>query len=205
MRDHELRYVLNDELHGRPGLPVTAPARITHLAFTLREGDADPVSHIKLLCDALGVKPPADGAAHHSADIAGGQIKYERHGEFYRLSVVAEGGPDKGEALALLPVGWVDGLPGARLVGIHTRVMAKDEPAAARLHEKAAELSAKYGGATLDQLAYAWIMAHPSCPLPIIGTNKLDRIQAVVKAADIHLEREDWYALWVAAKGHGIP
>jgi len=129
MRDHELRYVLNDELHGRPGLPVTAPARITHLAFTLREGDADPVSHIKLLCDALGVKPPADGAAHHSADIAGGQIKYERHGEFYRLSVVAEGGPDKGEALALLPVGWVDGLPGARLVGIHTRVMAKDEPA----------------------------------------------------------------------------
>lgn len=128
MRDHELRYVLNDELHGRPGLPVTAPARITHLAFTLREGDGDPLAHIRLLCDALGVKPPADGAAHHSAEIAGGQIKYERHGEFYRLSVVAEGGPEKGEALALLPVGWVDGLPGARLVGIHTRVMAKTEP-----------------------------------------------------------------------------
>jgi uncharacterized membrane-anchored protein len=128
MRDHELRNVLNDELHGRPGLPVTAPARITHLAFTLREGDGDPLAQIRLLCDALGVKPPPDGAAHHSADIAGGQIKYERHGEFYRLTVVAEGGPEKGEALALLPVGWVDGLPGARLVGIHTRVMAKDEP-----------------------------------------------------------------------------
>jgi predicted oxidoreductase len=70
---------------------------------------------------------------------------------------------------------------------------------------KAAELSAKYGNATLDQLAYAWIMAHPSCPLPIIGTNKLERIQACVKAADIQLEREDWYALWVAAKGHGVP
>ena len=70
---------------------------------------------------------------------------------------------------------------------------------------KAAELSAKYGNATLDQLAYAWIMAHPSCPLPIIGTNKLERIQACAKAADIKLEREDWYALWVAAKGHGVP
>lgn len=58
MRDHELRSVLNDELHGRPGLPVVAPARITHLAFTLSEGDGDPLAHVRLLCDALGVKPP---------------------------------------------------------------------------------------------------------------------------------------------------
>lgn len=128
MRDHELRSVLNDELHGRPGLPVTAPARITHLAFTLAEGDSDPLDSVRLLCDALGVKPPLPGAAHHAADIAGGQFKYERHGEFYRISVVAEGGPEKGEALAILPVGWVDGLPGSRLVGIHTRIMARDEP-----------------------------------------------------------------------------
>ncbi len=127
MRDHELRYILNDELHGRPGLPVIAPARVTHLAFTLREGDGDPLAQIRLLCDALGVKPPADGAAHHSAEIAGGQIKYERHGEFYRVSVVSEGGPDQGEALTLLPIGWIENLPGERLVGIHTRVMSRDE------------------------------------------------------------------------------
>ena len=128
MRDHELRYALNDELHGRPGLPVTAPSRVTHLAFTIREGDADPLAHVKVLCDALGVKPPPEGAPHHSAEIAGGQIKYERHGEFYRVSVVAEGSPEKGEALSLLPVGWVDGLPGARLVAIHTHISAKDAP-----------------------------------------------------------------------------
>ena len=58
MRDHELRSVLNDELHGRPGLPVVAPARITHLAFTLSEGDSDPLENVRVLCDALGVKPP---------------------------------------------------------------------------------------------------------------------------------------------------
>lgn len=127
MRDHELRNILNDELHGRPGLPVLAPARVTHLAFTIGEGDGDPLTHVKLLCDALGVKPPVEGAAHHSADIAGGQIKYERHGEFYRVSVVAEGGLDKAEALAILPVGWIDGLPGARLVAIHTRILAREE------------------------------------------------------------------------------
>jgi uncharacterized membrane-anchored protein len=127
MRDHDLRSVLNDELHGRPGLPVKAPARVTHLAFTIGQSDGDPLPHVKLLCDALGVKPPAEDAPHHNAEIAGGQIKYERHGEFYRISVVAEGDPHKGEALAILPVGWVDGLPGARLVGIHTHILAKGD------------------------------------------------------------------------------
>src|SRR5688572_191578 len=98
MRDHELRYVLNDELHGRPGLPVSAPSRVTHLAFTFDGGGGDPLAHVKTLCDALGVKPPAESAPHHSAEIVGGQIKYERHGEFYRVSVIAEGNGGKGEA-----------------------------------------------------------------------------------------------------------
>ena len=73
------------------------------------------------------------------------------------------------------------------------------------LAQAAAEMSAKYHGATLEQLAYAWILAHPSRPLPVIGTNKRERIASAAQAAAIALDREDWYALWVAAKGHGIP
>lgn len=75
----------------------------------------------------------------------------------------------------------------------------------ARLHEVFGNLSHKYGGATADQLAYAWILAHPSSPLCVIGTHKLERIKAAAAATRIHLEREDWYALWTAAKGHSIP
>ena len=36
--------------------------------------------------------------------------------------------------------------------------------------------------------------------IPVIGTNKLDRIDSAAKAADIKLERQDWYALWEAAQ-----
>jgi len=85
------------------------------------------------------------------------------------------------------------------------RLMDPANEAGQRLRKAAEGLSAKYGDATLDQLAYAWIMAHPSSPLPVIGTNKIDRLEAAAKAAQIKLEREDWYALWTAAKGHGIP
>jgi len=66
-------------------------------------------------------------------------------------------------------------------------------------------MSSKYGGATLEQLAYAWVMSHPSRPYPIIGTNRLERIESAVKASSIRLEREDWYALWVAAQGRHVP
>lgn len=113
------------------------------------------------------------------------------------MDPIYDGTADQCQRHRILPMAWSPLGQG--------RLMKKDDPAAARVQAKAAELSAKYGDATLDQLAYAWLMAHPSCPLPIIGTNKLERIQSVAKAAAIQLDREDWYGLWEAAKGHGVP
>ena len=126
MLDHELRHILNDEIHGRPGLAVMAPARITHLAFTLTKEDNDPLLQVTKLCDAFGVKAPLEGARHHSADLVNGLFKYERHGEFYRISVTAQNTRKKLEAISLLPMGWIDELPGKRLVAIHTEVMSRD-------------------------------------------------------------------------------
>ena len=67
------------------------------------------------------------------------------------------------------------------------------------------KMAARYNSATLEQLAYAWILAHPSRPMPILGTNKIERIQSAAASLNITLEREDWYALWEAAQGRGIP
>lgn len=85
------------------------------------------------------------------------------------------------------------------------RLMRTDDAAAVRVQATCAQLAAKYGDATVDQLAYAWIMAHPSRPLPIVGSNKIARVESALRAAEIVLEREDWYALWTAAQGRNIP
>lgn len=113
------------------------------------------------------------------------------------MDALYDGTTDQCQKLRIHPMAWSPLGKG--------RLMDPKDPAAARLHAKAAELSAKYDGATVDQLAYAWILAHPSGPLPIIGTNRLDRLKATAKSADIKLDREDWYGLWQAAKGHGVP
>jgi predicted oxidoreductase len=113
------------------------------------------------------------------------------------MDPIYDGTADQCQRLHIKPMAWSP-LAGGRLFD------AKND-AATRLAAKAKELSAKYNGATLDQLAYAWILAHPSQSLPVIGTNKLDRLEATARSMDIKLEREDWYALWEAAKGHGVP
>ncbi len=113
------------------------------------------------------------------------------------MDPIYDGTTDQSQKLGFKPMAWSPLAKGA--------LMSSENPAGARLQKKAAELSAKYGGATLDQLAYAWILAHPSQPLPIIGTNKLERLIATAKATDIQLEREDWYGLWEAAQGQSIP
>lgn len=119
--------------------------------------------------------------------------------EFHLMHMdpVYDGVFDQCQKLQVRPMAWSP-LAGGRLFD------ATNE-AARRLAAEAARLADKYGGATLEQLAYAWILAHPAQPLPVIGTNKTARIEGAVQSASIQLEREDWYALWEAAKGHKIP
>ena len=113
------------------------------------------------------------------------------------MDAISDGTLDQCQRLRIQPMAWSP-LASGRLMDITTE-------GGQRLAKVAATLSAKYNNATLDQLAYAWIMAHPSGPLPITGTCKPERLVQIAKAADMKLEREDWYALWTAAKGHNIP
>ena len=74
-----------------------------------------------------------------------------------------------------------------------------------RILEAARGLSDKYGGATPTQLALAWLLAHPAGIVPLVGSNNPEHIREAAPAAHIKLERTDWYALWVAARGQSVP
>ena len=76
---------------------------------------------------------------------------------------------------------------------------------ALRVRQCMTNLRDKYNGAEDDALAFAWVMAHPSNPLTILGSNRPERIRSTVQAAAIELDRQDWYALWEAAQGHSVP
>ncbi len=51
----------------------------------------------------------------------------------------------------------------------------------------------------------AWLFKIPGNVQPIIGTTNPDRIKACKDAVDLELSREDWYNLWISARGESIP
>ena len=69
---------------------------------------------------------------------------------------------------------------------------------AVRVHYKLGELSKKYD-ANIESIAVAWLVKLGA--LPLIGTLSEQRIQNIVKAFDIDLERQDWYELYAVSKG----
>ncbi len=54
-------------------------------------------------------------------------------------------------------------------------------------------------------IAYAWIMAHPARPIPIIGSQQVDRIAEARAALGVTLSREEWYEILTAARGERLP
>jgi predicted oxidoreductase len=131
--------------------------------------------------------------AHMEQPLVTNQIEFH----LLRPEPINDGTLHQCEQLDVRPMAW------SPLAG--GRIFDSTNPAATRLAEAAKSMAARYNGASIEQLAYAWILAHPSHPLPVIGTNKLDRLQSAAQAEAIVLERQDWFALWVAAQGCGIP
>lgn len=58
---------------------------------------------------------------------------------------------------------------------------------------------------TAECLLLAWLFRHPARIIPVVGTTRVDRIQAMAKAHKIELEIEDWFALTEASWGHKVP
>ncbi|MGW7041432.1 aldo/keto reductase [Streptomyces avermitilis] len=75
-----------------------------------------------------------------------------------------------------------------------------------RAAQLVAELAARKG-TTPETILLWWLQRHPAGIAPVVGTTRPERIRAcrdaVHRAAD--LTHEEWYDLWVAARGAPLP
>lgn len=69
---------------------------------------------------------------------------------------------------------------------------------------RALDQLAEQAAVTRTAIALAWVMAHPSGAIPIIGTQRPEHIREAAAAAQVRLSRADWYAL-TAAAGRELP
>lgn len=60
-------------------------------------------------------------------------------------------------------------------------------------------------GVPRSAVAIAWLLAHPAGIVPIVGTQRPDRLAACLRAFDVSLTRRDWYEIVVASQGEPLP
>ncbi len=85
------------------------------------------------------------------------------------------------------------------------RVFTEQSEQMARLNTTLTEIAEEIGAASIDQVLYAWCLALPSKPVAIVGSGNIERVEAAVDALKLTLSREQWYRIWVASTGYGVP
>jgi predicted oxidoreductase len=71
------------------------------------------------------------------------------------------------------------------------------------LNTKIDEIAKKYNVSNTT-IAMAWLLRHPAKMQPVTGTMNIQRLKDCVKATDITLTKEEWYAIYLAA-GNILP
>jgi len=83
-------------------------------------------------------------------------------------------------------------------------VFREDNEQTRRLKKLLASLVSKYHFGA-DTLLLAWILHHPAKVIPVAGTVNVARIQQLMKATQLELEKEDWFAIWTESRGNKVP
>lgn len=113
------------------------------------------------------------------------------------LDPLYDGTFDQMQRLHVAPQAWSP-LAGGRL-------FTGEDERTVRVRETLMQVGNDLGGYTLDQVALAWILAHPVRVQPVIGTGKLERVRSAVAAANLTLSREQWFTILRASHGHDVP
>ncbi|MBP7049763.1 MAG: aldo/keto reductase [Phycisphaerae bacterium] len=121
------------------------------------------------------------------------QIEYS----VMNLAPHADGSIDQCQRLDIRPMAWSP-LGGGRL-------FAEDSEQAVRLREALGRIAREVGGASVDQVAIAWVLKHPVQFVPVLGSGVMDRIRSSVAALDIELSTEQWFEIRRASTGRDVP
>lgn len=150
--DDNERIALHDEVHARPSARIQTPARVVYVAMlnegVTREQEAE---HLRRLPGQQGLATQALRDNFLRLQLPGYTLKWERHSEFSRYSIVQElapgdtGSTDLATALPVAPA-WLGTLPGRTIAAIELLMLHADISQAKALLEKE---QSRFGGATV--------------------------------------------------------
>lgn len=122
----------------------------------------------------------------------------------WHLAPLRDGVLDQCLQYGLTPLAWS---PLARGLLGKTTDEARREPHGERLAaliERLDDLAAERG-VSRTAIALAFLLRHPAGVVPILGTQRIDRIRESAAALEVELDRSEWYSIVVASQGERLP
>jgi predicted oxidoreductase len=113
------------------------------------------------------------------------------------MNALHDGSLDQCQRQRIVPMAW------SPLGG--NALFFSEEERVVRVRQVLQTISEELGAAGIDQVALAWVLQHPSRPLPVLGTNRISRIHSLADAEKLTLTRQQWFAIWEASAGHPVP
>ncbi len=83
-------------------------------------------------------------------------------------------------------------------------VFREDIEQTRRLKRLLVQLVEKYGVGS-DTILLSWVLQHPAKIIPVAGTVNIARIQQLMKAVSLPMEKTDWFAIWTESMGNKVP
>ncbi|WP_175917452.1 aldo/keto reductase [Burkholderia pyrrocinia] len=133
-----------------------------------------------------------DRMAAHGMSLATNQVECS----LLHLAPLDDGTFDQAQRWRCPPMLWSP-LAGGRL-------LTEVSPAATRVRATAARIGDALGVPATTVL-FAWLLALPCRPLPIVGSSRIAALREAVDATRITLGREHWFELLAAARGVDVP
>ena len=113
---------------------------------------------------------------------------------------------DPAQAAGLVDACWQRGLRVQAWSPVAGGALGRDDldPGLHALRDLVGDLAERHD-TTPSGVLLAWLLRHPARIQPVVGTTNPERIAAACAAADVRLSREDWYRLFVTARGDTLP
>lgn len=85
------------------------------------------------------------------------------------------------------------------------RIFTDQDEQAMRMRTELERVRAEIDATSIDEVAFAWLYAHPVGFIPITGSCEIELVKRPVDAQKHRLTREQWFAIWSAATGRRVP
>lgn len=73
-----------------------------------------------------------------------------------------------------------------------------------RIHQVLKDIAQLNGIDNMDKVIYQWLLMHPACIMPIVGSGNINRLKIAVDAQDCTLSLEQWFEIYIASQGHDL-